>query len=248
MLLRHEHIYLQVAREKERGRERERGACAFANLPSFFVPLFWRCSLLCPPSRSIHRRHRLSMSPIALLTSHRSPNNSWSLPQVVSLSWSSVSAVILSGNLFENLVPWSIWPLSGNYTKLCKKFSDLNIWCLILKWKGVSFNPYLCWLHILRLTFRYIFVAFFWDTLYNTLCTRFDVYFLSFKTRCGGFFKNTKTLVGVSGTKTRWHVKRVSPVLYRQFPNKLFSFEVIQTCISKLPSQKYFKFNCVFEH
>ena len=119
----------------------------------------------CPPSCSIvHRRHRLSMSPIALLTSHRSPNNSWSLPQVVSLSWSSVSAVILSGNLFENLVPWSIWPLSGNYTKLCQKFSDLNIWCLILKWKGVSFNPYLyylCWLHILRLTFRYVFVAFF---------------------------------------------------------------------------------------
>ena len=48
----------------------------------------------CPPSRSIHRRHRLSMSPIALLTSHRSPNNSWSLPQVVSLSCYSVRQFI----------------------------------------------------------------------------------------------------------------------------------------------------------
>ena len=126
----------------------------------------------CPPSRSIHRRHRLSMSPIALLISHRSPNNSWSLPQVVILSCYSVrqfihtEAIRLPLSQCLKLKTWSHgqFDLSREITQNCQKFSDLNIWCLILKWKGVSFNPYLYylrWLHILHLTVCYIFVAFF---------------------------------------------------------------------------------------
>ena len=103
--------------------------------------------------------------PLPLLTSHRSPNNSWSPAAGRQSQLLFCQAIYL-----KNLVPWSIWPLSGNYSKLCKKFSDLNIWCLILKWKGVSFNPYILSMLVTHSTSDiplYFCCIFFLDTLYN---------------------------------------------------------------------------------